>query len=166
MFDPGWLFVLAGGAVFVATALIPAFDDAHIAERQVEQGRGWADHQTKRVERYSDYLDALDRKDPTLIASLAATHLHLRPAGKQAILFEDPEEAARKPINVFEGVEPEPPRTPAAYKPPNSVLGSLARGERSRLVLFAGASLCIFWGLLPPVTPRKKVKVAARTVDG
>lgn len=159
-FDPGWLFVLAGGVVFVATALIPAMDDAHAAERQVDQARAWADHQTRRVEWYSDYLDALDRNDPTLIASLAATHLHLKPAGKRVILFEDPEAMARRPINIFEGVEPAPPRTPPAYEPPDSVLGNLARGERSRLMLFATASLCILWGLLPPVTPRRKESAA------
>lgn len=156
IFDSGWLFLIAGGVVFIATTLIPAFDDAHAAERQVRQARAWADHQTRRIERYSEYLDALDRKDPTLIASLAATHLHLRPAGKRAILFEDPEELARRPINVFEGVEPPPPRTPPAFEPPESVLGDLARGERSRLILFAGATLCILWGLLPPSQPRDK----------
>lgn len=149
LFDPGWLFLLAGGAVFVATILIPAADDAHAAERQVEQARVWADHQTKRVERYSEYLDALDRRDPALIASLAATHLHLTPAGKKALLMEDPEWLAQRPIPIFENVEPDTPITPAAYKPLDSALGNLARGERSRLVMLAVAALCILYGALP-----------------
>ena len=147
--DPGWLFLLAGGAVFVATILIPAADDAHAAEGQVAQARVWADHQTRRVERYSEYLDALERRDPALIASLAATHLHLTPAGKKALLLEDPEWLAQRPINVFENVEPPTPATPAAYEPVNSALGGLAPGERSRLVMLALSALCILFGALP-----------------
>ena len=112
IFDPGWLFVIAGGVIFAATALIPAYDDAHAAERQVEQAEVWAIHQTTRVERYSEYLDALVREDPTLMASLVTTHLHLRPEGKRAILFENPELMARQTIDDFANVEPAPPRTP------------------------------------------------------
>ena len=148
--DPGWLFLLAGGAVFVATVLIPAGDDAHAAERQVAQARVWADHQTRRVERYSEYLDALDRRDPALIASLAATHLHLTPVGKRAILFDDPEWVAQQPIEVFASVEPPTPAAPAAYEPVGSLLGNLARGERSRLILLAASAMCILFGVLPP----------------
>jgi len=156
IFDPGWLFVIAGGVIFAATALIPAYDDAHAAERQVEQAEVWAIHQTTRVERYSEYLDALVREDPTLMASLVTTHLHLRPEGKRAILFENPELMARQTIDDFANVEPAPPRTPPPFKAAESTLGNLARGERSRLVLFACSTLCILWGLLPPTAPRAR----------
>ncbi len=155
-FDPGWLYVLAGGVVFAAVVLIPAIDDARHAEAVAMRARVWADHQTTRVERYSEYLDALDRRDPTLIASLAAAHLHLAPAGKRVLLPADTSALADTDAIVFADIEPPAPVAPAGYTPPDSILARLARGDRSRLVMLAGAALCMLFGLFPPVSARDR----------
>ncbi len=155
-FDPGWLYVLAGGVVFAAVVLIPAIDDAHQAEAVALRARVWSDHQTTRVERYSEYLDALDRRDPTLIASLAASQLHLAPAGKRALLPADTSALADTDAIVFADIEPPAPVAPADYAPPDSILARLARGDRSRLVMLASAALCMLFGLFPPVSARDR----------
>jgi len=148
--DPGWLFLLAGGAILVATILIPASERTHDAQRQVEQARILAAHQSERLARYSAYLDALDRRDRTLITSLAATQLNLTPMGMRVALAGDPETFATAPIDVFGSIEPTLAPMPNNYTPVNSILGRLARGERSRLVLLAAAAMSILLGLLPP----------------
>lgn len=154
--DAGWLYVLAGGVVFASVVLIPAIDDAHQAEAVAARAKVWADHQAERVERYSEYLDALDRRDPTLIASLAAAQLHLTPAGKRALLPADTSALAEADAIVFADIEPPAPVAPPVYAPPDSTLARLARGDRSRLFMLAGAALCMLYGLLPPISARHR----------
>lgn len=154
--DSGWLYLVAGGATLAATVLIPAGENARAAEAEAASARLWAEHQSRRVARYSEYLDALERGDPTLIESLAAANLHLTPTGKRAILPADTESIARRDVGIFDEIEPAAPPAPAAFAPTNSTLARLARGERSRLALLAGSALCILFGLLPPATRRKR----------
>lgn len=150
-FDAGWLYLAAGGVVFGAVALIPADEDAAAAEAQVVVAGVWADHEAHRLERYAEYLDALERQDPTLIASLAAMNLRLAPAGKQVLPIGSRASLTETDASLFDEIEPPAPASPTPPEPVDSILAKLARGERSRLALAAGAVLCMLIGLLPPV---------------
>lgn len=146
---------MVGLALLFATIIIPAADNTRLAQRESAQAQAQADHQSRRVARYWEYLDALDRQDPTLYASLAADQLNLTPTDARIISFEDPETRARRPIDVFERIEPPPMIVQEEYQPVDSLLGKLARGERSRLVLLAGAAISLMFGLLPAARARR-----------
>ncbi|RMH26632.1 MAG: hypothetical protein D6693_06790 [Planctomycetota bacterium] len=150
--DAGWLYLVAGSAVLLAAVLIPAQEDTAWAEGRVARARLQADHQARRLERYGDHLDALERGDPALLASLAAANLRVIPAGTRLALPDEPTGDAG--ASLFAEIEPAPPAPPPDHAPARSVLARLARGERSRLALIAASALCLLYGLLPPARRR------------
>lgn len=144
--DPGWLFLLAGVGVIAATVLLPAFDELNEARWQRDRAVALQQHRAERNRRYSEYLAALEREEPSLVAALAATQLNQIPVGRALIL--EPPDPATASASVFPDLEP-PPAVLPEWEPPKSVLHRLATGERTRTWLLAGAGLCLLLGVLP-----------------
>lgn len=144
--DPGWLFLFAGAVLLISTVLIPAMDD--LAEAKWERDRALAveRHRTKRLENYAAYIDAIKRRDPTLVQWLAATQLNLMPTDKQIILPE-PELLAHGGA-PFGDLEP-PPELVRDPVLPDSILHRLATNERVRLWVIAIGAMSMLVGLLP-----------------
>lgn len=149
LIDPGWLFLSAGLLLMAAGVLIPAHRDLELAKWRRDRVLTVEMHRLQRLTRYETYLDAVERRDETVLQHLAATQLGLTPASSGVVLLTgdgDPGDAS-----VFGALEPGAVSLP---EPPeeSSVLARLATGERSRLWLLAGSSLLVLIGLLPSGT--------------
>jgi hypothetical protein len=144
--DPGWLFLIGGLVLLAATLLIPAFDDLHEVRWQRDRALAVEEHRLARLERYGNYLGALEREEPALIMSLAASQLNQIPEGREAIL-EAPLDASSS-ASVFGALEPAQARLPERRRV-GSLLERLATGERTRPWLFAAAGVCLLVGVLP-----------------
>ena len=68
--DPGWLFLAAGLAMFVAVTLIPAHRDAHQLREQLTQLRAEEQYAYDRLRAYSTFLDEMDAPDAAMIRRL------------------------------------------------------------------------------------------------
>lgn len=149
--DPGWLFLVSGAAILSATVLIPAADDLARAKHERDRARAAERWHAKRLENYSAYLDALQRRDPTLVLSLASTQLNLAPVDKQAML--DASDLSLPPADVFAGLDPS--FTGAAALPrPRSLLQRWTTDDRTRPWLIAGGALSVLVGLMPATRRR------------
>ena len=146
-FDAGWLYLIAGSAVIVAAVLIPAIDDLAEARFHRDSAIAYEQYRAERLKNYSDYLDALNDRSPTLVLSLAAVSLNLAPEGKSP-LYRTPEPWAMD-ASVFADLEPTL-RRPKAPVTPDSILHRWATGTTTSLWLSMAGILCILFGLLPP----------------
>lgn len=145
-FDPGWLFLLAGIAILAATVLIPARQDVVKARWQRDRAIAVEQFRAKRLSNYSTYLDAVNRHDPTVVVSLAATQLNMVPADKRVMLA--PSDMGLPAADVFGPLEPSftdvlPP------DPPRSLLQKWTTDDKKRLWLLALGGLAVLIGLLP-----------------
>ncbi len=155
--DPGWLFLIGGAALLSATVLVPAVDDLAEAAWHRERALAVERYRTRRLENYTLYLDALDRHDPTVVLSLAATELNVAPADRLAVI--DASESGLPGASVFPALEPEF-RTPRPRSQPQSVLQRWATDERARLWLIAAGAVSMLIGLLPAATKRSATPVS------
>lgn len=146
LIDPGWLFLIAGLVLLAATLLIPAFESLDDTRWQRDRALAVEKHRLARLARYSDYLGALEREEPALILSLAASQLNQIPEGREAIL-EAPLDATSS-ASVFAGLEPPMVRLPERETRP-SLLERLTTGDRTRPWLLWAATVCLFIGVLP-----------------
>lgn len=151
MIDPGWLFVIAGLGLLAATLLVPAFDDLHEVEWQRDRAVAVEGHRLERLDRYHEYLDALEREEPALIMSLAASQLNQIPVGRAAIL--DAPLDATSSASVFAALEPPMTRLPERARS-GSWLEWLATGDRTRPWLLGVAAVCLLVGVLPEAKRR------------
>lgn len=144
--DAGWLFVLAGLAVIAAAVLIPAFDDLDEARWQRDRAVAIEKHRTQRLERYAEYIAAVDRRDENVVRALVAEQLNKVPKGWSTL--EPVAEPAARDASVFPALEPEPleidPRTPV-----DSALSRMARDDRKRLLMVIGGAVAVLIGVLP-----------------
>jgi hypothetical protein len=150
-FDPGWLFLIAGMAMLAATVLIPARRDVVKAEWQRDRAIAVEQFRAKRLSNYSAYLDAVNRHDPTVVISLAATQLNMLPSDKRVML--SPGDMSLPPADVFGALEPSftdvsPPRAP------RSLLQKWTTDDKKRLWLLALGGLAVLIGLLPAARGR------------
>lgn len=142
-FDPGWLFTLAGLAVMVSAALLPAQLDLHDLRQQraaIEAREKW---NRIRIEAYDRFLADLERRDPALLRRLAASQLNLMPKGEQPLLM-----ATSIDHTVCDWIDETVP--PFEFEPlpaPDTLLARLAEGPR-RLWLMAGGAMSVFLGLV------------------
>lgn len=151
LFDPGWLFLIAGAVILSATILLPARQDLTEAEFYRDRVEAVLEHRHQRLARYREFMLALERGDERLIRSLAAMQLNLAPVN-QALLVPVGDIAQRS-ASVFAGLEPPPLRLPERVESP-SLLEQWATDERARLWLIAGGALCVLIGLLPMARAR------------
>jgi len=152
VFDPGWLFLLAGLALLGATVLIPAADELSEVRLQRDRALVLEAHRVARISRYDDYLAALNREEPSLIMALAESQLNQIPQGRQPII-EQPQPLVGAPsgsasASVFAGLEPAPPTLPERVKT-GSLLERWTTNDDTRPWLIAGGALCLLIGLLP-----------------
>jgi hypothetical protein len=150
--DPGWLFVIAGLAVLACTVLLPALDDLGEARWQRDRAMAIEKHRLVRLERYQQYLEALDHKDRALILSLAATQLNQIPADRSLLL--NVPAVGKANASVFPALEPAPMTLPGRTKV-DSVLEHLTTNNRTRVWLIAFGGMCLLLGLMPPAGPRR-----------
>ena len=147
--DPGWLYLIGGMVLLAATVLIPALselDDVHIERDRmlaVEHHRG------ERVTRYRNYLDALEREEPSLVMALAAGQLNLIPQGRTLALQTPDLLAAPQRAAIFPALEPPPLRLPERPKGGGSILQRLTDSDVTRPWLIVGGAVCLLMGLLP-----------------
>jgi hypothetical protein len=156
-----WLFLVAGVALLGSVVLIPAYDDMDEVRWQRERARAFEAHRQLRLDRYGQYLAALDREEPALMTQLAAEHLNLIPADKATLQAAEPVALGR---TVFAALEPPPlsqadgssglgerPRT-------GSLLERWTLDERVRPWLIAFGGLCLLIGLLPQAKPASSLE--------
>jgi len=146
LLDPGWLFLLAGVAVLGATLLIPAGQDLDDARWLRDRALAIEAHRQQRLDRYQEYIEAIDRREPALITSLATSQLNKIPVDRGVI----PGLTNARNVNasVFPALEPDPLNLPERHLV-ESRLSKLASGERTRLWLIAGGAGCMLIGLMP-----------------
>ncbi len=153
LFDPGWLFLIAGIGIIAATVLIPAADELAQVRLQRDRALAVERHRADRIARYSEYLDALDREEPSLVMALAQSQLNQIPQGRSLIIEQpQPMVGPVASASVFSDLEPPPPTLPEAVKV-NSILERLTTSDSTRPLLLAGGALCLLLGLLPRSTP-------------
>jgi hypothetical protein len=146
--DPGWCYLLAGMALVAATILIPAMDD--LEDVRIERDRLMAVERNRgeRIGRYRDYLDALEREEPSLVMALAASQLNLIPQGRTIALQTPDLLSAPQRASIFPALEPSPLVLPRR-RSTGSLLEQLTGSDMTRPWLIAGGALCLLLGLLP-----------------
>jgi hypothetical protein len=144
--DASWLFLIAGTALIAATLLIAAADDLAEANHQRRRALAAEAAHQERLERHAAFLDAVDRGEESVVRTLAATQLRMTASGREPLALAGP---TRVDASVFPGLEPPPMAAPSVRLRPDSLLGRLATGERSRLWLLAAGASMVFIGLLP-----------------
>ncbi len=144
--DPGWLFIVAGLMTIGATVLIPAADDLSEAQFLRERAKLVQGHRDERLERYENYLGALERHEPPLVLSLAASQLNQIPADRSPFLLSN--STATTSASVYPALEPAPLRLSERHKI-GSTLERWTTDSSTRLWLIAGGAVCVLVGLLP-----------------
>ncbi|MEK6702164.1 MAG: hypothetical protein AABZ53_07870 [Planctomycetota bacterium] len=145
-FDPGWLFLLAGLALLVSTALIPAVDDLGRARWLRDRALVIEQHRVNRVTRHEEYLEALKSKDQGLLLTLAATQLNQIPTDRDPLAEVTDSKGAG--ASVFPALEPDALPLPTEHKV-HSLLHHFATGERTRLWMIGIGAVMVLIGLLP-----------------
>jgi hypothetical protein len=144
--DPAWLFLLSGLALLCSVVVIGARDEMDDARHQRDRVLAVEQHRQQRIDRYNEYLAALERNDPVLAESLAGSQLNQVPATRAAIPGTvDP---AAGDATIFPALEPPPLQLPQRVMV-DSTLANLARHDRTRLWLLAASGVLILVGLLP-----------------
>ena len=143
LFDPGWLFVVAGLVLVASSALVPATYDLWIMRTQLRHLEAEAQENDRRMAAYSSFIHDLDRADPQLVRRLAAAQLNLVPRGERAILVAG--SARRNPVEWVDATVA--PVVAQVVPFPDSLLSRLTLGRKSLWIAGAGA-MCIFLGLL------------------
>lgn len=151
LFDPGWLFLVAGLALLAATVLIPANDDLKEARWLRDRALAVEQHREDRLDRYSDYLKSLDDADQSLIQSLAASQLNQIPSDRMPL--PGATDTARSSASVFPALEPEALMLDDRAKV-GSMLERWSTDDKTRIWMIAGGALCVLIGLLPQATRR------------
>lgn len=152
LFDPGWLFLIAGLAILAVTVLIPAKDDLDEARWLRDRALAVEHHRLDRLERYDHYLQSLDNADQSLIQSLAASQLNQIPADR--VPLPGTTDTTRSSASVFPALEPEPLVLQDRHKV-GSLLERWTTHDRTRVWLIGGGALCVLVGLLPAARGRR-----------
>lgn len=144
--DPGWLYLIAGAAMLVATVLIPAADDLTLARNDRALAESYEAHRAARLANYRDFADRLSNPDDALTIHLARTQLNLMPEDFEPVYT--PADEGELSASVLPDLEPEytPPIT---HAPRDTKLRTLTTDPDTRLWIIAGSGLCILIGLLP-----------------
>lgn len=151
--DPGWLFVVSGAALLACTALIPVQDDLALAHQARDRALALEAHRAQRLGNYASYLDALSRRDETLMKALAAGQLNLAPAGQRALVTSN--ELVTRSAGVFGDLEPEF-EAPVVPPAPDSLLHRLTTNPTARAWVIVIGSVAVLYGLLPMGESRRR----------
>lgn len=160
VFDPGWLFILAGLGLLGAAIVIPAVDKLNNARWMRDQARVIEQHRLERISRHEEFLGALKDKDATLGLALAASQLNQIPADRTPLTGDRLEQAAGG-ASVFPALEPDPMVLPTESKV-DSTLHRLVTGERTRSWVIVIGAVLLLIGLLPAGRSPRETPVAPR----
>ncbi len=145
--DPGWLFLIAGLAMLVATVLISAQNDLRRIRWQRDRVLALEAQRSERIRIHAQFLQALERREPRLVRTLAAAQLSLVPT--TSAVLGDPAAAALTDASVFPDLEPGPVALPE-FVPVDTLLGRMATDESTRMWVIAASGVCVLVGLLSP----------------
>lgn len=160
-FDAGWLFLLPGLALLSATVLIPTYNDLLDARWSRDRSAAIEQNRLDRLNRYGMYLDALEREDPSVVKSLAASQLNMIPESFEPLA--PPKDPSNVPATVFPLLEPDP--SVLASVPPareKSRLEIWSSSDRTRVWLIVAGGFCVLIGLLPPASRSRRAEPAAK----
>lgn len=145
LFDPGWLFLLAGVALLGAVAMIPAQEELAYARWVRDRALTIEKHRQARLDRYEEFLSALDERDRTLILTLAAGQLNLIRSDRAPIPG-----TVRTAVDasVFPALEP-PPLKIAPFSRTRSTLARWATDDHTRVWVIGAGCFLVLVGLLP-----------------
>lgn len=166
--DAGWLFTLAGLAILVAAALLPAERDLHDLRQQLARIEWREAANLQRMQAYERFRRDLSGGDPSLLRRLAASQLNLMPEGQSPLLM-----ATSIEHTVADWVEASVTVDPFEPQPmPDTLLGRLSSGQ-GRLWLMAGGAMSVFVGLVMgygvsqrPSMPEAEVPAEVRETMG
>jgi hypothetical protein len=144
--DPGYLFLIAGLALLAAAVLIPAQGDLADARWRRDTALAHEHTHRERLERYEHYLDALDRQNPAVLESLAATQLNILPDRAKPIAAT--RLASDQTASIFRELEPPPTVVPPRDEH-RSTLAGLVTDRDARLWVIAFAAICVLYSVLP-----------------
>jgi len=150
VFDPGWLFLIAGCMLLGTTVLIPAQEELNHARWLRARAQSVLDHRTLRLDRYREYLAAVDSQESSVVLSLAASQLNQIPSDRSPLPGSQAADLKGGSAMVFPALEPPPAVLPVEPSKVDSTLSRWATGDESRLWLIAAGALCLLLGLLPP----------------
>jgi hypothetical protein len=147
--DGGWLYLLAGIAITSATVLIPAGDDLDVARLQRDRALVIEARAADRLRLHSDYLDALEQGDETVLLSLTQEQLNATPKGMEVVYLDEEDIEGSFDASVVRKLEPIPTPLPELQEP-DTMLRRLTTTNSTRIWVLAGGTLCVLIGLLPP----------------
>jgi ABC-type sugar transport system permease subunit len=143
LFDPGWMFLVAGLVLVVSSVLVPASYDLWVMRTQLRHLDAQERENFNRLEAYGRFVQSLDSNDPQLVRRLAAAQLNLVPSGETPLIRQST--ANRTPT---EWVDMTVAPVRASVVPfPDSLLSRLTLGRKALWVAGAGV-MCMFLGLL------------------
>jgi len=151
IFDPGWLFLVAGLALLGALVIIPAHEDVAKARFRRDLVLAIEKHREGRISRYEEFIGAVDNREPSLMISLAESQLNQIPVDRGALPFAGND--GKTNASVFPNLEPEPLVLPERVRVV-SRLEELTTNGRTRPVVMLVASVCVLLGLLPAARSR------------
>jgi hypothetical protein len=148
--DAGWLFLIAGLGTLGATVLIPARHDLDVALWQRDRALAIERHRQDRLDRYGQYLKALEQRDECVVLSLASMQLNKSPLDR--VPLSPRNDPASLSASVFPALEPPPPTYPPkpVVTERSSILARWTINDATRLWLLAAGVLCCLVGVLPP----------------
>ena len=86
-----WLLLTCGLVVWVATMLVPAHLDVLRLEQKHHVMEQQAAHLAAQRQRYDEFTQAVERREPLALELLAVKNLNLRPTGRLALDMTMPE---------------------------------------------------------------------------
>lgn len=144
--DPGWLFLLAGLGIIAATVLVPAADDLARARWMRDRALAYEEERLDRLARHEEYLEALERAEPSLVKSLVASQFNQVPADRSPI--PGLTDVSLADASVFPSLEPTPVQEPE-FRKVGSVLERWTTNDRSRVWMLGAGCFLALIGMLP-----------------
>lgn len=149
--DSGWLYLLSGLGLLAVVVLLPAQDGLGDLRWQEARLRAGVEREQERLQRYGEFIRAVDLEEPVVVERLVSANLNLGDPNREPVLRR----VSPNRGDVFSWIEPEPVQMEQPGRK-STLLRRLLAKPGLRPWLLAGSALCIFIGLLPPV--RKTVE--------
>ena len=151
LIDPGWLFVIAGVVLLLATVLIPAAEQVRRANWQRDRALIVERHRQERLTRYREFVSALERGERSLVLALAASQLNQVPSDRVPIGVG--KKSGYTDINagsasIFPNLEPDPIDLPE-FRHIDSTLSRMVTYDKTRPWIIVVGAVLMFVGVLP-----------------
>lgn len=152
LLDPGWLFVIAGLTLLLASVLIPAAEQVREAYWQRDRALLVEKHRQERMARYQEFATALEQGEKPLVLALAASQLNQIPADRVPIGVGSTRggytDIKAGSASVFPNLEPDPIDLPD-FRPFDSTLSRMVTETKVRPWVLVVGSVLVLVGLLP-----------------